>query len=161
VGSPPENDGGHGIAFHGFSRLNIPVIERFEYLRQVVTYFVLGGFAAVTDLALLFVLVDVLGVYYLAAAAMSFVLVATMAFFLHKNLTFRSNHGNNQLRYVIFLFGAVSGLLWSLTLLFVFVELLGFPYLGAAVIVKFIVFAWNFSVNKYVTFRRLPISLAR
>ena len=129
-----------------------------EHLRQPLTYTFIGGISGLLDLFFLFILVDLIQIWYLAAAAVSFILVSIFAFYFHKNFTFRHKGKNNKLRYLIFLAVAGSGLIWSLILLFILVDVLGLWYLSAAVIVKFIVLAWNFSVNKFITFRILNSS---
>lgn len=126
-----------------------------ENLRQFVVYFFIGGFSALSDLILLFIFVDIFHIFYLTAAALSFTIVSTIAFFLHKNYTFQHKGKKNKLRYVIFIFVAISGLLWSLFFLYLFVSVFNMYYLFAAVIVKFIVLGWNFLMNKFVTFRKL------
>lgn len=129
-------------------------INSYENLRQFVVYIFIGGLSAVSDLILLFILVDFFNVFYLFAATLSFIIVGTTAFFLHKNYTFKHKNRSGKIRYLIFLIVAGSGLLWSVFFLYIFVSILGLYYLFAAVIVKFIVLAWNFLMNKFVTFRK-------
>ena len=124
-----------------------------ENLRQPVTYLFIGGASALSDIILLFILVHFLHIFYLLAATISFLIVSTFGFFLHKNLTFRHKGPNSKLRYFVFIATAGSGLIWSLLLLFAFVDIFKIWYLQAAIMVKFIVLAWNFMVNKFFTFK--------
>lgn len=130
-------------------------INRYENLRQFVVYFFIGGTSALSDLILLFIFVDLFKIYYLIAATLSFIIVASIAFFFHKKFTFRFEGKRNKFRFLIFLFTAGTGLLWSILILFTLVEFFHLWYLLAAVITKFIVLTWNFLVNKFVTFRKL------
>lgn len=130
-------------------------INKNENLRQLIVYLLIGGSSALADLILLFVFVDFLHIFYLIAQILSFTVVSTAAFYLHKNYTFQHKGKQNKLRYLIFLIIAGSGLLWSLFFLFIFVSIFKLHYLVAAVIVKFIVLIWNFIMNKFVTFRKL------
>lgn len=129
-------------------------INRYESLRQFTTYFFIGGLSAISDLILLLLFVEVSKLHYLVAASISFITISTIAFFAHKRFTFRFVGNSNKLRYIVFLFTAGSGLLLSIFLLFFIVEVLNIWYLTAAIITKFIVFAWNFLLNKFVTFRK-------
>ncbi len=129
-------------------------LNRYENLRQGIVYLIIGGASALSDLILLFIFVDFLKIYYLIAATISFTLVSTVAFFLHKRFTFRHRGSSNKLRYLMFILTAGSGLLWSIFFLYTFVSNFKLHYLQAAVIVKFIVLIWNFTVNKYLTFRQ-------
>ena len=130
-------------------------INERENLRQFIIYFFVGGFSAFSDLVLLFIFVDIFHIFYLISAAISFTIVSSAAFFLHKNFTFKHRSKQNKLRYILFIIVAISGLLWSLFFLFLFVSILKIYYLFAAIIVKFIVLIWNFLMNKFVTFRKL------
>ena len=127
-------------------------LERNENLRQATVYTFIGGIAAILDLFLLFVLVSLLGLYYLLAATISFILVGFFSYYCHKRFTFRHKGGRDEIRFIIFLIIALTGLVWTLALLYLFVDILKFWYLFAAVIVKFIVLVWNFLINKFVTF---------
>ncbi len=130
-------------------------VNRYEQLRQVITYTVVGGFSALLDLILLFILVEAFGMWYLLAAFLSFITVSTIGFFLHKRFTFRHTGGRNKLRYAVFLFVAGSGLVLSMISLFTLVEVFGLWYMLAAVITKFMVLIWNFLTNKFITFGSL------
>lgn len=130
-------------------------INRNEHLRQFVVYFFIGGLSAVSDLFLLFIFVDYFHIFYLIAATISFSIISTAAFFLHKNYTFRHKERASKNQYFVFLIVAGSGLLWSLFFLFLFVSVFKLYYLVAAIIVKFIVLAWNFLMNKFVTFHKV------
>lgn len=128
-------------------------VNRYENLRQVIVYLIVGAVAALLDITLIFILVEFLHIWYLLAAVIAFISVATLGFFLHKKFTFRHTGGKNRLRYLIFLFIAGSGILWEVSFLFIFVEFFRIWYLIAAVMTKFIVLSWNFSMNKFITFR--------
>lgn len=129
-------------------------INRYENLRQIVTFSIIGGFSAVVHLVLLYIFVQFFKIWYLLAAAIAFIIVTTVGFFFQKRYAFRYTRGDNKTRYVIFIFIAGSGILWELSLLFIFVEFFKLWYLEAAVIAKFIVLIWNFLLNKFVTFRQ-------
>ncbi|OGY21688.1 MAG: hypothetical protein A2126_01755 [Candidatus Woykebacteria bacterium GWB1_45_5] len=129
-------------------------INRNEQLRQPLTYLIIGGTCAVLDIIILYILVEFLKIWYLLAAAIAFILIVTLGFFLQKRFTFRHKGGKNELRYLVFLFITGSGVVWEISFLYIFVEFLNLWYLEAAVITKFIVFSWNFLMNKYITFRR-------
>src|SRR3989344_8360217 len=109
-------------------------INRNQNLRQLVVYLFIGGSSALTDLILLFIFVDFFHIFYLIAQTLSFIIVSTSAFFLHKNYTFQHKGKQNKLRYLIFLIIAGSGLLWSLFFLFIFVSFFKLYYLFAAVL---------------------------
>jgi len=130
------------------------LLERKENLRQVTIYIFIGGIAATLDLFLLFVLVTLLGFYYLLAATISFVLLGVFSYYCQKRFTFRHKGGRDEIRFIIFLIIALTSLGWTIVLLHLLVDVLKFWYLEAAVIVKFIVLVWNFLMSKFVIFRQ-------
>lgn len=137
------------------SKRTYHLVNKNENLRQLIVYLIIGGASALSDLAILTFLVEFFKIFYLVAATISFVIVATAGFYLHKNYTFRHQGKGNKLRYLVFLLVAGSGLLWSLLFLYLFVSIFKLHYLFAAIIVKFIVLVWNFLMNRFVTFRKL------
>ena len=144
-----------------FGKKTYHFINRYENLRQLIVYLFVGGSSALSDLILLFIFVDFLKIHYLLAATLSFTIVSTAAFFLHKNYTFRHKGSQTRLRYLVFLLTAGSGLLWSLSLLLLLVDIFKIHYLIAAVMTKFIVLIWNFLVNKFITFGHFDIIITQ
>ncbi|HSX57857.1 MAG TPA: GtrA family protein [Candidatus Saccharimonadales bacterium] len=137
-----------------FKKVNT-TLNKYESLRQFIIYVLIGSFASLSDLFILFFLVEYLHVHYLVAAAVSFTTLALVTFYLHKNFTFKHKGKSNKLRFLIFVIIGLSGLFWNIFLLFIFVEKFQLYYLFAAVLIKFIVLVWNFTLNKFVTFRIL------
>lgn len=57
-------------------------------IMKIVRFIISGGTGAATDLLLLYVLVDVFGVWYLASAAIAFIISQIVSFMLQKHWTF-------------------------------------------------------------------------
>lgn len=127
-------------------------LDRYENLRQIIVYLFIGGTAAVLELFILFVLVSLLHIWYLVGATISFIIVVFYSYFSHKKFTFRHKGGRDRLRFILFLLSAITGLILSLLLLSIFVEVFKLWYFSAAVIIKFIILIWNFLMNKFVIF---------
>ena len=65
---------------------------RFIYRKkQYVKFIISGGTAAITDLVLLYIFTDILGLWYLISAAAAFIVAFFVSFFLQKFWTFRDN----------------------------------------------------------------------
>ena len=68
-----------------------------------IKYIISGGTAAFVDLALLYALTDIFGVYYLLSAGMAFFVAFFISFYLQKFWTFRDN-SNKQIYQQMFLY---------------------------------------------------------
>ncbi|MBA3047018.1 glycosyltransferase [Patescibacteria group bacterium] len=68
-----------------------------------IKYVISGGTAAFVDLALLYALTDIFGVYYLLSASMAFLVAFFISFYLQKFWTFRDN-SNKQIYQQMFLY---------------------------------------------------------
>ncbi|MBI2459121.1 MAG: GtrA family protein, partial [Parcubacteria group bacterium] len=56
--------------------------------KRIVKYLMAGGLAALVDLSLLYILTDILGIWYLISASLAFIWSFFVSFFLQKFWTF-------------------------------------------------------------------------
>ncbi len=116
-------------------------------------FFVVGGFCAVLDLALIYIFTDLLGVWYLLSGVLSFIVTATINFLLNKKLTFRNTAQNYRRQYTQFLVVAVFGLAINTGLLYICTSLFGIWYLASRVISSLVAMVWNYLLNSKLVFR--------
>jgi len=116
-------------------------------------YILVGGLCALADIALLYLFVSHLHIWYLAAAAISFVVVTFFGYFGQKYFTFRDLSKNHKKQITVFFIVAGIGLLINTLCMFLFVSVAGIWYITSNIITKFIVLAWNFLANKRITFK--------
>jgi putative flippase GtrA len=140
---------------HKRSKIAYQYLERHENTRQLVVYLFVGGTAAIMDLVILYTLVSILHMGYIAGATTAFFIVLVYSFVSHKKFTFRHKGKNNSLRFILYFLSAIAGILLTLLLLSFLVEICKVWYFYAAVIIKFIILIYNFIVNKFVIFRIL------
>jgi len=117
----------------------------------MLKYGVVGATAAVVDFALLYILTDVVGWYYLWSATASFIVAALVNYQLNRTWTFKSS-GQKRKQLPIFFIIATAGILINNGILYLGVEM-GLHYLWAKVFATGFVTIWNFFGNKYLTFR--------
>lgn len=129
------------------------LLKKYQFLR----FFIIGGFAAVLDILLLYVFTDFLGIYYIISSVISFFIVTTLAFFSHKKITFDCDRVD-ILRQLIVFFGVnIGGLALYIGILYIGTDMLGFYYILVAIVDKFIVLGWNYTLNKLITFRHVSL----
>lgn len=91
---------------------------------------------------------NMLGVHYLPASAVSFLLVALWGYVLHAHFTFRTSPSvRSLLRYALAMAGNYP---LSIALMFVFCDLLGASVTLAAPLATGILICWNFLASRQV-----------
>ncbi len=124
---------------------------------QAIKYMLVGASSAIIDIGFLFVLVEYVRLPLLLAATCAFAVAVGNGFFWNKRWTFQDKSGLILRQSAKFLLTALVGLGITLFLLWVFVYGFGLWYLLAKIIVTVIVFFWNFTLNRFWTFRDTTI----
>lgn len=120
---------------------------------EKIRYLFIGGACAIADLIILYVLVEFFQIWYLVASIISFILVGFFGYLGQKYFTFKNDSKSHTRQLTIFFTVIGIGLLLNSSCMFLFVSVLGIWYIFASVVTKFIVLAWNFTANKYITFK--------
>ncbi|MBM3206488.1 glycosyltransferase family 2 protein [Candidatus Pacearchaeota archaeon] len=150
---------------HGKSKAGIK--EIIYYLRNLSSYIfshrnlsgkfikfsLVGLIGTFINLAVLYSFTELLGVYYIFSAILSFFLAASSNFILNKVLTFNESIKYKILsKYYKFLIVSICALIINLAVLYSFTELLGVYYLISQIIAIGFSFILNFIGNKIWTF---------
>lgn len=122
-------------------------------LEELITYLFIAGTGTLIDIFLLYVLTDFFHLYYLLSATLSFILVGTLIFVFSKKYAFQNKSKKFFAQYFTYLFVVLVGLIINLVTIYLFVELFGLWYIYAKVIAVGVGFLWNYSGNKFITFR--------
>jgi dolichol-phosphate mannosyltransferase len=132
------------------------------WLSKYLKFSFIGGIGAVINIAVLWVLVELLSTYYLSAAVIAFAIAATNNFILNRLWTFKSKSQLTS-QYVQFLIVSIDGLFLNLILLKQLVEEI-LPAVGitrdrasvflvvSQLIAIFVVSLFNFAANSLWTF---------
>lgn len=122
--------------------------------QKIIRYLVSGSIAGLTDLAILYVLVEMLQVGYLVAATVAFVVTLIVSFVLQKYWTFEDGSttliGTQIVGYITL---SIANIFVNTFLMFVGVEGLHVPYLVVQILAMFVIAAYGFFVYQWVIFR--------
>jgi len=121
---------------------------------ELLRYFFIGGLCALFDIALLYLFVAYLHIWYLSATTISFSIVTFSGYFGQKYFTFRDLSKNHKRQISFFFVVAGTGLVINTGLMFFLVSFLGAWYIAANIITKILVFIWNYSANRHITFEK-------
>ncbi len=120
---------------------------------QIIRYLFVGGFAFVTDYAILFLLKEYCAIHYLLAAALAFCAGVAVNFILTKLLVFQVVLKNKLRERTLFALICLAGLLYTEAIMYALTDLLGVHYLLSKIAATVIVFFWNFFAKKLILYR--------
>ena len=123
-----------------------------KHFKKTILFVVAGGMGAFTNLIIYIVLLQLLGMWYLYASIISFVLASFAGFCFQKYITFRDSSGNNIKKQILFYFVfALLNLLLNVIILSFFVEVLMVDTILAKVLTLGIIAIWSYFVyQKYI-----------
>lgn len=122
-------------------------------ITRLVKYLSSGIITSVIDIFLLIVFVEVLGLYYIYSAVMSFMITHSIHYTINKNWGFRESDSGFKRGYFYFIiFGIVVALLIAVSLGYM-VEVLELHYLIAKIIIVGFFGCFNFLINYFITFK--------
>ena len=130
------------------------LFRRWPVLVQLTKFAVVGVSSFIVDMSVYVSLTRLAGVYYLLANTVSFLMAVAWSFAWNKHWTFRlaGNRGlGGQSGKILPV--SVGGLLLASGLLFVMVDTIGLHDVLAKFLIAIVVMFWNFSLNKFWTFR--------
>lgn len=119
----------------------------------VVRFVISGGLAAASLFATLYVLTDVLGLWYVASAALAWLVSMLVSFALQRAWTFRTQGRARATRQLTqFMTLGVMNAAINAGLMYALVDRLGVHYLLAQFGLAFLIAAWNFVIMRYAIF---------
>jgi putative flippase GtrA len=116
-------------------------------------YVAVGGTCALLNLAMLWLLTDVVGLHYLLSTTLAFFALTPVGFVLQKLITFRTPAAHAGLEWPRYFATMGSSFAASVVLMYALVSLLGIWYLAANVITTVLLLVANFLVNLRWSFR--------
>ncbi|MCX6719201.1 MAG: GtrA family protein [Candidatus Taylorbacteria bacterium] len=125
--------------------------ERHPKKTKIVRYIISGGTAAAVDLVLLYILTDLIGIWYITSSILAYLVAFMVSFTLQKFWTFRDHSRNNIHSQAVIYFIVTSLNLGLNTLgIFAFVHYLSFHYLIAQIVVSVIIAMESYYVYHFI-----------
>lgn len=130
------------------------------FIKQFLSYFAVGGIAALVEWAMFAIFSGLLNMNYILATCLAFICSTTANWLLGRAWTFRDNQKfeNAKSREALLVFAASAfGLLLNVILMYLFVSVFG---LNTAVLKTFskmaatgLVFIWNFLIRRFAIYK--------
>ena len=129
-------------------------------IKQFISYFFVGGVAAIVEWVMFFIFANVLQINYFVSTVIAFIFSTTANWILGRITTFKDNNTYKDKKakeaFLVFVVSAI-GLLFNLILMYLFVTVMGFDSSSGKTLSKIaatgIVFIWNFLIRKLVIYK--------
>lgn len=122
----------------------------------VVRFIISGGTSAVVDLSFLYLFNKVIGIHYLTAAILAFLIAFCVSFTLHKFWTFKSHGEETHKQVVIYLGTSLFGLFLNTLLMYIFVDILNIGVMVSQFFVGGMVAFSSFFISRNFVFKYKP-----
>ena len=129
-------------------------------IKQFISYFFVGGVAAIVEWVMFFIFANVLQINYFVSTVIAFIFSTTANWILGRLTTFKDNNTYKDKKakeaFLVFVVSAI-GLLFNLILMYLFVTVMGFDSSLGKTLSKIAatgsVFIWNFLIRKLVIYK--------
>ena len=129
-------------------------------IKQFISYFFVGGVAAIVEWVMFFIFANVLQINYFVSTVIAFIFSTTANWILGRITTFKDNNTYKDKKakeaFLVFVVSAI-GLLCNLIVMYLFVTVMGFDSSLGKTLSKIaatgIVFIWNFLIRKLVIYK--------
>ena len=135
--------------------------DHFPFTKQFIKFCLVGGIAALINFSVLYLLVEFLSVWYVAANFSGGVVSAIFNFISNKFWTFRNKEKGKVFYHqgIKFVIVISCGVFLNTFLVYLITEFLKFDYRISWIIATGIVTFWNFGFNRFWTFRnKMPLN---
>lgn len=130
-------------------------------IKQFISYFFVGGIAAVFEWVMFFIFANILNIHYFVSTVLAFIFSTSVNWWLGRNTTFKDNvsYKDKKVRELAMVFFVSAiGLVINLILMYIFVTIIGFDGTIGTTCSKIaatgIVFIWNFLIRKFVVYKK-------
>jgi putative flippase GtrA len=126
--------------------------------QKLARYLGIGVIATLADWTIFYLLIGYLGIYYMLALATSYFASTVLNFFMNRRYTFRNTCRRVHFQLAVFIAVAITGLGLNEIIVYGLVHMVpgsitGSTLMASRAIATFIVFIWNFALNKRITFQ--------
>jgi putative flippase GtrA len=121
---------------------------------QLSRFLLVGGMVAIFNVSFLYVLTDILKIWYLASSVVSYVVATFLNFSLQKFFVFKNGALDTMgKQFIIYALVAVGNLIANTVLLYVLVDYVKIQYIVAQIGVTLLLAAVNYLINRRIIFQ--------
>lgn len=121
-----------------------------KLIKQIIKFGIVGGLAFLIDYLILFLLTDVVGIYYLISSIISFIVSVVFNYILSIIWVFDVNKKQTVKEFLIFIILSAIGLLINLVIMYLLVDIANIYYMFAKIVSTAVVMVYNFITRKKI-----------
>lgn len=139
-----------------FDMKGLFIIPTNNALLQFFRYIFVGGVATIADWGVLFLLTDIVHIYHLISACISFFAGLIINFLLSKLMVFNADTArvNNVLEFIAYAIIGAVGLGITEIIMFAFTDCLNLYYMWSKAIATAITLMWNYIARKKIIYSK-------
>jgi len=126
------------------------LIKRYKIIRFILS----GGVGAFSQIAILYLFVNNLKIWYLLATAIAFCISVTVSYVLQKFFTFKNDSKNMRMQFSNFFVFAVIMFFFNVFLMYICVDILGLMYILAQIIVSILCAFISYTIFNKIIFKK-------
>lgn len=130
------------------------LFNNFESLKKPITYLMVSVITTIVDIGFLIILIELVGLYYLFAASISFSIALITKFSLSKYFVFQSRPGNWITQFRKFFTVSLNGMILTNIFMFIGVDILDQPYLYSKLVIVIIIFMYTLFFHNFYSFSK-------
>lgn len=128
--------------------------NRKRTVKEAIKYTLISFTGGAFNLAILYSLTEFLGIYYILSAVISFIVIGTINFTLHKVWTFKEKLKDKYFKEYFYFFSVcIFSYVLSILILYLLTEFAGIFYIFSQAIALILGGSLNFVFNKIYTFK--------
>lgn len=131
-------------------QLVVNFIVKNQLFMQIIRFILWGLIPTFTDVILLVILNEILGIRVLISSAISFLVSVTISYFISMRFVFNGGSMKRTKEYILFVLLSLGGLLINQGIMWIGTGILGLHYLLAKLMSVVIVPAYNFISKKLI-----------
>lgn len=135
-----------------------PILVKYPTAEQFIRFCLIGVVSFCIDFGVYFIFTRFVGLYYILSGFLSFMVAVTFSFFANRAWTFKvASEVENKLQALKFFLTSSIGIAINLSLFYLVVDFLHWYDLPAKIAMTVLVVFFNFSLNKFWTFKGVKI----
>ena len=119
-----------------------------ERFWELFRFCFVGGISLLIDYAILYILTDFVGIYYLYSSAISFTVTVIINYWLCVKYVFKTAKKQTPRQATIFIGSSIVGLGLNQICMWIFVDIISIHYLIAKLGATVVVTAWNYIMKR-------------
>lgn len=125
-----------------------------DEISSSIKFTIIGALGIFVNLSLLYILTDIVGIFYMLSGILAIFMSLTINFILNDTFSFKKKSSSIPIRFVKYVSITSIGVIINLATLYILTQYMGIFYVLSSFIGILVAYAWNLMINRRVTWRK-------